>query len=247
MNQKPIIQVENIATRYDQKIVLEDVNFEVYPGEIFIISGVSGCGKTTLLNNMIGLLETFSGNIILDGDSIVYANEAQRLFILRKVGVLYQGGALFGSLSLLENVQLPLKELTTLPDEAIAVIAHNKLKMVGLENFSNYMPAEVSGGMQKRTAIARAMALDPKILFLDEPSAGLDPSTSAELDQIIINLSKTLGITFIIISHDLSSIYNIGQRVIFLHQGRIIAEGPPEVLRSHQNPMVERFFNRKPI
>lgn len=243
----PIIQVQNLAAHYGSKIVLENIQFDVKQGEIFIISGVSGCGKTTLLNNMIGLIKVFSGDVLIDGASMVHTNERQRLAILRKIGVLYQGGALFGSMNLLENVRLPLEELTDLPKEATTLIAHNKLKMVGLENFSSSMPAEVSGGMQKRTAIARAMALDPKILFLDEPSAGLDPSTAAELDQIIINLSKTLGITFIIISHDLSSIFTVGQKVIFLHAGRIMAEGTPQELKKHSNTIVTRFFNREPV
>ncbi|MFA6409137.1 MAG: ATP-binding cassette domain-containing protein [Gammaproteobacteria bacterium] len=247
MSENPIIKVQNVFTGYGSKKVLNDVSFEVYPGEIFMITGVSGCGKTTLLNSMISLLEVISGDIFLDGSSIVKANEKEKLAILRKIGVLYQSGALFGSMSLLENVSLPLKELTALPIDAIQRIAHNKLKMVNLDEFSHYMPASASGGMQKRTAIARAMALDPKILFLDEPSAGLDPSTSVELDQIIKNLSKNLGITFVIVSHDLSSIYNIGQRVIFLHDGRVMAEGKPEALKKHNDPAVYRFFNREPV
>jgi len=247
MERTPIIQVKNLATSYGAKKVLEDVTFSVYPGEIFIISGVSGCGKTTLLNNMIGLLEAYSGEIVIDGENVIHAGESKMLAILRKIGVLYQGGALFGSMSIIENVQLPLEELTLLPKEAISMIAHNKLKMVNLDAFSHYMPAAASGGMQKRAAIARAMVLDPKILFLDEPSAGLDPSTSAGLDQIIKNLSQILGITFIIISHDLSSIYNIGERIIFLHEGKVMAEGTPEEMRNNKDPIVARFFNRKPV
>jgi len=243
----PIITVENLTTRYGNKTIFKNVEFSIYPGEIFMITGVSGCGKTTLLNNMIGLLEAYSGSIKIDGDDITSSSENKKLSILRKIGVLYQGSALFGSMSLLKNVSLPLEELTELPPDAISIIAHNKLKMVGLESFCDYMPAEISGGMQKRTAIARAMVLDPKILFLDEPSAGLDPSTSAELDQIIMNLSKTLGITFVIISHDLSSIYNIGQRVIFLHQGEILAEGDPKILQKDKDLTVERFFNRESV
>lgn len=247
MSENPIIQVQNVFTSYGSKKVLSDISFDVYPGEIFMITGASGCGKTTLLNSMISLLEVSNGDVFLDGESIVKANERERLAILRKIGVLYQSGALFGSLSLLENVSLPLQELTALPMDAIQRIAHNKLKMVNLDEFSHYMPASTSGGMQKRTAIARAMALDPKILFLDEPSAGLDPSTSVELDQIIKNLSKNLGITFVIVSHDLSSIYNIGQRVIFLHGGSVMAEGKPEALKKHKDPAVYRFFNREPV
>lgn len=247
MELNPIITVNNLTVGYGKLKVLEDINFAVYPGEIFMITGVSGCGKTTLLNSMIGLLSVKTGEILLDGDNIVTASEKKKLAILRKIGVLYQSGALFGSMSLLDNVQLPLEELTSLPKEAIEMIAHNKLKMVGLDDFSHFMPAKASGGMQKRAAIARAMVMDPKILFLDEPSAGLDPSTSSGLDQIIMNLSKVLGITFVIISHDLSSIYKIAKRVIFLHRGRVMAEGQPEQLRGSSEPSVAKFFNREPV
>jgi phospholipid/cholesterol/gamma-HCH transport system ATP-binding protein len=166
------------------------------------------------------------------------------LAVLRKIGVLYQSGALFGSMTLLQNVCFPLEELTELPTDAINAIACNKLKMVGLGDFGDYMPAQVSGGMQKRAALARAMALDPKILFLDEPSAGLDPVIASELDKLILELSKTLGITFVIISHDLASIFNIGQRVILLHQGRIMATGAPHQLQKNENPVVKNFFER---
>jgi phospholipid/cholesterol/gamma-HCH transport system ATP-binding protein len=245
MNREPIIKVQNLKAQYAKKVILENIQFDVYPGEIFMIIGGSGCGKTTLLNHMIGLLEPISGKVLIDGQSINKVAESQRLSILRKIGVLYQNGALFGSMSLLKNVSLPLEELTQLPPEAIAEIAYNKLKMVGLGDFGDYMPAEVSGGMQKRAAIARAMALDPKILFLDEPTSGLDPITSSELDKLVVNLARILGITFVIISHDLSSICKIAERVILLDQGRIIAEGQPQELSDSSQPFVKSFFAHK--
>lgn len=244
MEKNPIIRVTNLTTKYEQRTILENIQFEVLSGEIFMIVGVSGCGKTTLLNNLIGLLEPFSGDIFIDGDNFFRSSEKQQAQILKKVGVLYQQSALFGSINLLDNVKLPLQELTTLPADAIHWIANNKLKMVGLDGFGDYMPVELSGGMQKRAAIARAMALDPKILFLDEPSSGLDPIVSAEIDQLIMNLSNALKITFVIISHSLSSINKIGQRVILLHQGRIIAEGTPAALQNHSNDLVRSFFNQ---
>lgn len=241
----PIIKVQNLKAQYAEKVILENIQFDVYPGEIFMIIGGSGCGKTTLLNHMIGLLTPASGDVLIDGQSINKATEPERLTILRKIGVLYQSSALFGSMSLLKNVSLPLEELTQLPPDAIAEIAYNKLKMVGLGDFGHYMPAEISGGMQKRAAIARAMALDPKILFLDEPTSGLDPITSSELDKLVVNLARILGITFVIVSHDLSSICKIAERVIMLDQGRIIGQGRPQELSDSSQPFVKSFFAHK--
>lgn len=242
MNLAPIIKVQKLEARYGAKVILENIAFEVYPGEIFMIVGGSGSGKTTLLNNMIGLLKPFAGDVFIDNQNVYQSSEAQQLKMLRKIGVLYQGGALFGSMNLLQNVSLPLEELTQLSPDAIGEIAHNKLKMVGLGDFGHYLPAEVSGGMQRRAAIARAMALDPKILFLDEPSSGLDPITSSELDKLVVNLAHILGITFVIVSHDLSSIYKIAGRVILLNKGEIIAEGKPQELRNSPHPFVKSFF-----
>lgn len=242
MNRSPIIKVQNLKVQYGSRVILENIQFEVYPGEIFMVIGGSGCGKTTLLTHMIGLLKPAYGDILIDDQSINHATESQQLAILRKIGVLYQSSALFGSMNLLKNVSLPLEELTKLPPDAITEIAHNKLKMVGLGDFGNYMPAEISGGMQKRAAIARAMALDPKILFLDEPSSGLDPITTSELDKLVVNLARVLGITFVIVSHDLSSICKIARHVILLHEGKIIAEGRPQEMVNSSDPLVSKFF-----
>jgi len=218
----------------------------VEKGERFVILGGSGSGKTTVLNRMIGLQEATKGNIFIAGDNIITAFGEQRLSILKKIGVMYQSGALFGSMDLLANVRLPLEEFTDLPIDAMNAIARNKLQMVGLGDFIDFMPAEVSGGMQKRAAIARAMVLDPEILFLDEPSAGLDPITSVQLDNLIISLSKTLGITFVVVSHELPSIYTIAQRVIMLQDGKIVASGIPMQLRDKcDNLFVRKFFKRE--
>lgn len=245
MNHEPIVEVRNLIARYGENTVLSNINFTVDPGEIFMIIGGSGCGKTTLLNHMIGLLKPFSGDVLIDQQNISCATEDQRLLILRKIGVLYQSGALFGSMSLLQNVALPLEELTALPPEAIREISRNKLKMVGLDDFCDYLPAEVSGGMQKRAAIARAMVLDPKILFLDEPSSGLDPIISSEIDKLVVDLAHTLGMTFVIISHDVSSIYKIAQRVIVLYKGQVVAKGHPRELVHSSHQFVKRFFESK--
>lgn len=244
----PVITVSNLTMGYSGKIVLKDITFSVQPGEVFVILGGSGCGKSTLLKHMIGLYPPMSGRISIQGRDIVTAQGRKRREILRSFGVMYQSGALFGSLTLLENICLPLEEFTHLPKDAREAVARMKLKQVGLTGSEEKLPSELSGGMQKRAAIARAMALDPAILFLDEPQAGLDPVTSAGIDELILTLSQSLGITFVVVSHELASIYAVAHRVIMLDPETkgIIAEGPPAELRDHcVNPKVRKFFNRE--
>jgi phospholipid/cholesterol/gamma-HCH transport system ATP-binding protein len=245
---EPIIRVEQMTARYGERLVFDRVSFEVQRGEVFVILGGSGCGKSTLLKHMIGLYRPASGQVWIDGEDLATAEGEARRRILRRLGVMYQSGALFGSLSLRENVRLPLEEFTDLPAEAMDRIAASKLRLVGLGGFEDYMPAEISGGMKKRAAIARAMALDPAILFLDEPSAGLDPITSAELDDTILALARDLGVTFVVVTHELPSIYKIADRVIMLDKERkgIIASGAPAELRDRcQDAWVRRFFRRE--
>jgi phospholipid/cholesterol/gamma-HCH transport system ATP-binding protein len=243
----PYITVTNLTIGYGDFIVMRDLNFSVCRGEIFVIMGGSGSGKSTLLRNLIGLETPLAGQIFYGNENFLQTDSVARLQLLRNFGVLYQNGALWSSMSLIENVSLPLTEFTDLSRDEIHEVASLKLALVGLKGFDERFPSELSGGMQKRAAVARAMALDPEILFLDEPSAGLDPVTSRLLDDLILELRDSLGSTIVVVTHDLASIFSIADNSIFLdgESHTMIAQGNPKKLRDEcPEPRVRQFLMR---
>ena len=242
-----IIDVKDLRVQYGNRVILKNVNFNIKRGEVFVIVGGSGCGKSTLLRQLIGLETPTEGTIIIDGENLTDANEKDAIAIMRKNGVLFQFNGLFASMTLEENIALILDKYTGLTHKQIKDVVDLKLSLVGLSGFQNYRPAEISGGMKKRAALARAMALDPAILFFDEPSSGLDPLTSASLDNLIKELNSALNTTMVIVTHDLASILSVSHRIIMLDSSvkGILATGTPEELRHHkENEIVYRFFNR---
>ena len=237
-----MIEVRDLAIGYDGKAVQRDLNFEVPAGQLVAILGGSGCGKTTLLRTLVGLLPAISGSLVVGGLRDPANHRGQAPF-----GVMFQMGALFSSMTLEQNVSLPLEVWTDLDEDTISEIARAKLALVGLDGQGALVPAEISGGMNKRAAIARAMALDPPLLFLDEPSAGLDPSTSAGLDELILSLRDGLGTTIVLVTHELESILSLNARCLMLDpvEGTLIADGLPEDLRDHSDHSTVRAFFRR--
>jgi len=244
---EPHIRVRDVTMAYGDFVLIHDLSFDIGRGDIFIIMGGSGCGKSTLLRHMIGLKEPARGEVFFGKTSFTRADPDEREQILRRCGVLYQRGALWSSLTLTENVALPLEQYTDLPPAEIRELAALKLALVGLKGFEEHYPSEISGGMQKRAGLARAMALDPEVLFLDEPSAGLDPISSRLLDELILELRASLGATVVVVSHELASIFAIGDNSVLLdaESRTMIAQGDPkELLETSKDPRVRRFLTR---
>ncbi len=248
MTPSNVIEVRDLRVAFGAKVVLKDVSFDVVAGEVLTILGGSGSGKSTLIRHVIGLREPQGGTIRVLGRDITSADPRELAAARRAFGVMYQSGALFGSLSVLENVCLPLRELTDLPESACEWIGRLKLQLVGLGEALHKQPAELSGGMKKRAAIARALALDPQIVFLDEPSAGLDPITASDIDDLILQLVASIGMTVVVVTHELASVFKIADRAVILDGARqgIVATGSPAELRDHsEDPYVRRFFRRE--
>jgi len=240
----PAISVRDLRLQYGDREVLHGLTFDVRSGETVVVIGGSGSGKSTLLRTMVGLEKPASGEVHINGVDITKANVREMDAIRKKIGLAFQGGALIGSLSVGENIALPLVEHTDLEQTTIEVMVRIKLEQVGLSGFESYSPAELSGGMKKRAAFARAIAMDPEILFFDEPSAGLDPITAAGIDDLILNLKKTYARTIVVVTHELVSAFLIADRIILINRGNIVAMGPVEEIRNSQNPLVRQFLDR---
>ncbi len=243
----PCIEVRNLTMAYGSRVIQRDLDFTVRRGDVFIIMGGSGCGKSTLLRHLVGLMRPARGDVLYDGESFWGAEPETRERMLQRFGVLYQSGALWSSMTLAENVALPLGEYTDLPPAEIRDVVSYKLALVGLAGFEEFYPSEISGGMRKRAGLARAMALDPEVLFFDEPSAGLDPISSRLLDELILELRDSLGSTVVVVTHELASIFAIGTDSVFLdaETKTMLATGNPKVLRTEaSHPTVRRFLTR---
>jgi phospholipid/cholesterol/gamma-HCH transport system ATP-binding protein len=241
-----IIEVRNLVTHYGEQLVLDDVSFRVGRGEVFVIIGGSGCGKTTLIKHMTGLLQPTSGTILYEGQDITRMDEDELSHMQRNIGIAFQSGALFNSMTVGDNVALPLREYGTVDHKLIPAIVRLKLSLVGLGAAERLLPDELSGGMRKRAGLARAMALDPPIVYFDEPSAGLDPIIASGLDDLVLNLRKLLGITFIIVTHELDSIRKIADRVLMLDLGKVVFLGDRTEVERTDSPRVRQFFERRP-
>lgn len=243
-----VIEVDQLRAGYGSTIILERVSFSVYSGEVFIILGGSGCGKSTLLRHMVGLEIPISGSVRIDGENIPADDGTISPTVLQKIGVLFQSSGLIGSMTLAENVALPIRQYVRLKERSIRDMVWMKLHMVGLDGYEHYLPSQLSGGMKKRAGLARALALNPKILFLDEPCAGLDPVSSAGIDLLISRINQSMGTTMVIVTHELDTIMRLAQRVIMLDKSirGILAEGDPHRLKEESaNPIVRQFFHRQ--
>lgn len=239
----PIIKVRDLVKRFGDRTVLDGLNLDIPSGKITVIMGGSGCGKSTFLRHLIGLHTPSEGSIHIDGDNIVGLNEKKMNGVRRKFGMLFQGAALFNSMTVGANVALPLKEHTDLSDDIIKIIVKVKLELVGLTGFEDFFPYQISGGMKKRVALARAIALDPKIVFYDEPGAGLDPITASMIDQLILDLSRKLKITSVVVTHEMKSAFRIGDQMIILQKGKVLEVGTAEQIQNSKNPYVRQFVH----
>ncbi len=242
----PAISVVNLRVSYGEREILHGITFDVRQGETLVILGGSGSGKSTLLRTLVGLERPTSGEVWIEGVNIARISGRELDAIRKKMGMSFQGGALFGSMTVGENVALPLREHTNLEESTIEIVVRMKLDQVGLSRFQDFMPSQLSGGMKKRAAVARALAMDPEILFFDEPSAGLDPIIAAGLDQLILNLKKAFSMTIVVVTHELASAFLIADRMILVDRGHVVAMGTKEELQASTHPRVRQFLDRAP-
>jgi phospholipid/cholesterol/gamma-HCH transport system ATP-binding protein len=241
---EPAISLRNLRVSYGDREILHGIDFDVLPGETLVILGGSGSGKSTLLRTLVGLEKPSSGEIVIQGRDLATASAAELDEIRQRIGMSFQGGALFGSMTVGENVALPLREHTQLEDSTIEIMLRLKLQQVGLEGFEYYVPSQLSGGMKKRAAVARALAMDPEILFFDEPSAGLDPIIAAGIDQLILELKRAFRMTIVVVTHELASAFVIADRMLLIDKGNVVAFGTTEEMRASTHPRVRQFLDR---
>jgi len=241
---EPVISLRNLRVSYGEREILHGISFDVLPGETLVILGGSGSGKSTLLRTLVGLEKPSAGEILIKGQDLAKASAAELDGIRRKIGMSFQGGALFGSMTVGENVALPLREHTRLEESTIEVILRLKLEQVGLEGFEYYSPSQLSGGMKKRAAVARALAMDPEILFFDEPSAGLDPIIAAGIDELILQLKRAFRMTIIVVTHELASAFLIADRMVLMDKGNVVAIGTTAEMQKSTQPRVRQFLDR---
>ncbi|MGI6198518.1 MAG: ABC transporter ATP-binding protein [Candidatus Cloacimonadaceae bacterium] len=241
-NETPIITIRGLKAQYGEKVVLQDINADIYAGQVTVILGSSGCGKTTLLKNMLRLHEPVGGSVKFWGTELLTLDEIEFNNMLKKVGMLFQNGALLNSISVMDNIAIPLEQHTKLSRRIIEKMIRVKLNLVGLSHAIHLLPSELSGGMKKRAGLARAMIMDPHILFCDEPSAGLDPLTSASLDELILDLKSQLNMTIVMVTHELASIHRVADRVLFLDKGRLLFQGTLSDARAARIPEIDTFF-----
>jgi phospholipid/cholesterol/gamma-HCH transport system ATP-binding protein len=240
------IEVTELVTHYGDRVILKNITLSIPRGMTTVILGGSGCGKSTLLKHLIGLIKPTEGHIMFQGKDITTMDEVEINEVRKKMGVLFQGSALLNSLTIMDNVALPMREHTKLKESTIQIMVRMKLDLVGLSGFEDFYPSQLSGGMKKRAGLARALALDPELLFFDEPSAGLDPVTAAGLDELILKLKKVFKMTIIVVTHELPSVFAIADYVIMLDAGRVIFCGPLEELRASDHPRIRMFLERRP-